>query len=68
METASSDEDAVRWAPEALTFTATDWNTVTASMAGDVSAVDEREMRTHTVTEAAEYAGSATVVVVPVSA
>ena len=59
---ASDDAGAVSRAPAALTFSATDWNTaqaVTATAVADADAVDERVTVTHTLTGAAEYAGSA---------
>ena len=59
---ASDDEVAVSRAPAALTFGTTDWataQTVVATAVADADAVDERVALTHTLTGAAEYAGSA---------
>ncbi len=59
---ASSDAGAVSRAPAALTFSTTDWataQTVVATAVADADAVDERVTVTHTLTGAAEYAGSA---------
>ncbi len=59
---ASDDEEAVSRAPAALTFSTTTWATaqaVTATAVADDDAVDERVTLTHTLTGAAEYAGSA---------
>ena len=59
---ASGDAGAVSRAPAALTFGTTDWataQTVVATAVADADAVDERVALTHTLTGAAEYAGSA---------
>ena len=59
---ASSDAGAVSRAPAALTFSTTTWataQTVVATAVADADAVDERVTLTHTLTGAAEYAGSA---------
>ena len=59
---ASGDAGAVSRAPAALTFGTTDWataQTVVATAVADADAVDERVTLTHTLTGAAEYAGSA---------
>ena len=59
---ASSDAGAVSPAPAALTFSTTTWataQTVVATAVADADAVDERVTVTHTLTGAAEYAGSA---------
>ncbi len=59
---ANGDAMAVSRAPAALTFGTTDWataQTVVATAVADADAVDERVTLTHTLTGAAEYAGSA---------